>query len=534
MKLIVKDYLLSLKEKDELDIILCDLCFQMGYTLASVPKTGNRQYGVDIAASSEKEVLLFVVKQGDINRHVWDSDPNSVRQSMNEIRDSYFHSNLKLKSSVESIKIVVATNGVMDEAILSLWAGYTKEPCFCSGIKVDYEFWSIDDITSKAVKYLFNEKIFDTNVQSLMRKALYFVDENVYSREYYENILNLFFDRINQETKTTKKEKILRSAFLASQMIAHYAHEAGRNKIAISVTEYFIIKYWQGLKNDQFRKEKLKEKIIVALQQYEKWNNYYCDAAEPFCFKKDAFSYYNPVENTVLIYEIIEHLTVYAYYLTYKHAAKEQCTRIMNMIKGIIINNRSFYYTPFDCHIRVVSMLYRLFDRVGFHKDIIAIMNNHCWCLQNWYRLCHGYPSSEDSYEEAVNIRNERNYNEYLSSAFWGVMLQWIALYNQEELFIQIKDFLIDDLKDVTKCTWFIKAEEEDALYMRGVLYNAGDCTSIEVSSFKELKDNVELIKNQYVNDSFSFNDYSFDALEFIIAKYYGSYVQVKRENEGS
>ena len=60
MKLIIRDYLLSLKEKDELDTILCDLCFQMGYTLSSIPKTGNRQYGVDISASNTSEVLLFV------------------------------------------------------------------------------------------------------------------------------------------------------------------------------------------------------------------------------------------------------------------------------------------------------------------------------------------------------------------------------------------------------------------------------------------------------------------------------------------
>ena len=107
MKLIVKDYLLCLREKDELDVILCDLCFQMGYTIMSVPKTGNRQYGVDIEARNDKEVLLFVVKQGDINRYVWDSDPNSVRQSMNEIKDNYLRSNLKLKRSVKSIKIIV-------------------------------------------------------------------------------------------------------------------------------------------------------------------------------------------------------------------------------------------------------------------------------------------------------------------------------------------------------------------------------------------------------------------------------------------
>ena len=529
MKLIVKDYLLCLREKDELEVILCDLCFQMGYTIMSVPKTGNRQYGVDIEARNDKEVLLFVVKQGDINRYVWDSDPNSVRQSMNEIKDNYLRSNLKLKRSVKSIKIIVATNGNMDEAIKGSWTGYTTQEYFHSGIKIEYDFWGIDEITSFAVKYLFNEKLFDANIQSLMRKALYYVDENDYNREYYEQIIDSLFNQLNAEAETKKKEKIFGSAFLASQMIAYYAHQADRNKTAIAVTEYFLIRYWQSLKNDRFRREKLKEKIPLVLQQYEKWNNIYCDIVEPFCKKKDAFSCFNPTENTVLIYDTIEHLTVYAYYLSFVYKAKEQCMRVVNMIRNLIINNQAFYYPPYDCHVRTVSMLYRLFERVGIHKDLVAVINNHCIYLCQWYKLYKAYPSPEDSFEEALNIREGRNDNEYQTTIFWGFMMQWIVLYEQQDLYSEIKDFLNEDLRDVTKCVWFIKSEEEDFLYSRGVLYAAGDCTALDTSSYKALKDNIDLVEQQYKKDSFSFNDYSFDALEFILSKYYGSYVRVRK-----
>ena len=87
MRLIIKDYLMQLKEKNELDYLLCDLLLQKGYVIDSIPKTGNRQYGVDIQAHSRTELLYFVVKQGNIDRRTWDSDPNAVRQSINEILD---------------------------------------------------------------------------------------------------------------------------------------------------------------------------------------------------------------------------------------------------------------------------------------------------------------------------------------------------------------------------------------------------------------------------------------------------------------
>ncbi len=89
MRLIIKDYLLQLKEKDELDLLLCDLLFQMGYITDNKPETGNRQYGVDIRAHNKHEVLLCVVKQGNLDRRNWDSGPNAVRQSLNEILDVY-------------------------------------------------------------------------------------------------------------------------------------------------------------------------------------------------------------------------------------------------------------------------------------------------------------------------------------------------------------------------------------------------------------------------------------------------------------
>ena len=65
--------MLQLKEKDELDLLLCDLLLQMGYITDNRPETGNRQYGVDIRAHNQREILLCVVKQKNIDRKLWDA-----------------------------------------------------------------------------------------------------------------------------------------------------------------------------------------------------------------------------------------------------------------------------------------------------------------------------------------------------------------------------------------------------------------------------------------------------------------------------
>lgn len=125
MRLILKDYLLQLREKDELDLLLCDLLLQMGYITDTRPKTGNRQYGVDIRAHNSKEILLCVVKQGNIDRNIWDSGPNSIRQSLNEILDVYIEF-IKSDLQEKKIHIVVTSNGVIEESTRINWDLYKK------------------------------------------------------------------------------------------------------------------------------------------------------------------------------------------------------------------------------------------------------------------------------------------------------------------------------------------------------------------------------------------------------------------------
>lgn len=71
MKLIIKEYLASLNERDQLDAILPDLLSQMGLNIISRPSIGTRQYGVDIAAvgklgNEPEKVYLLSVKSGDL------------------------------------------------------------------------------------------------------------------------------------------------------------------------------------------------------------------------------------------------------------------------------------------------------------------------------------------------------------------------------------------------------------------------------------------------------------------------------------
>ena len=162
MRLIIAEYLRSLKERDELDRLLPDLLVEMDYVPVARPQTGNRQYGVDIAArgnnseTGEDELLLLVVKQGDIGRTEWDGGNQSVRQSINEIFDVYLRSHLKPKDHDRSIRIVVATNGELKQTVQASWSGFVSD----NKARACIEFWRTDTIAELIEIHLLDEHIF--------------------------------------------------------------------------------------------------------------------------------------------------------------------------------------------------------------------------------------------------------------------------------------------------------------------------------------------------------------------------------------
>ena len=85
MKLVIAEFLRTLKERDELDRLLPDLLVEMGYVPLARPQTGNRQFGVDLAVrgkdprSGIDELLLAVIKKGDIGRAEWDGGADGER-----------------------------------------------------------------------------------------------------------------------------------------------------------------------------------------------------------------------------------------------------------------------------------------------------------------------------------------------------------------------------------------------------------------------------------------------------------------------
>lgn len=527
MRLVIKDYLLQLKEKDELDLLLCDLLLQMGYNTDNIPKSGNRQFGVDIQAHRENEILLCVVKQGNINRNIWESGPNSVRPSINEILDVYLH-NLSPIDQKKEIQIVVASNGVLEENVKQNWNGFIREKKSYNGKEIIINFWGIDDIVNYVEKFLFDEYLFTQSMHTALRKALYFVGELDYKKIYYEHIIDSYIDQIQEyidkKGKTTNKQfrKLVSGLYLATQMISQYAANARYYKISVMVSEYLIIRYWKYLLlNKLFEKSFYIEWLTKFCISYEKWNEQYYLTIQEYCEKKDAFPSYNIVEQKILLYEVAGFLSSYAHYLFDMNSVK--VGRTINTISYLINNNPLFFYPSYDAHIGVLNMIYRLFERCGHREDVESILYHQAIYLMDYYKYYKKYPAPTDSFQEAIDIELGNTTEDYEISGLWGYLLLWIGILKNKKLYEKLKKFLDDDLKNVTKCIWFLRENEEEFFYNPYAMNYAGEGIELKTeNNFEIFIKKINYILEQYVDEKFSYEMYSFPSLEMIVCRYYG------------
>ena len=151
MKLIIRQYLASLKERGELDAILPDLLSELGLNVYSRPGRGTRQDGVDVAAVGKLEgdntdkVYLFSIKSGDLTRSGWNGNtPQALRPSLDEIRDVYIPNRLPVEYRDKEIAICICLGGEIKENISGQVEGYIRQ--FDCVRSVTFQIWNGDKL----------------------------------------------------------------------------------------------------------------------------------------------------------------------------------------------------------------------------------------------------------------------------------------------------------------------------------------------------------------------------------------------------
>lgn len=265
MKLILKQYLSSLRERGELDAILPDLLSQLGLNVYSRPGRGTRQDGVDVGAvgsldGGPERVYLFSIKPGDLTRTAWDGDsPQSLRPSLNEILDAYIPNRLPAEHRGKDIVICIGIGGDIQEQVRPQLTGFITQQTTAS---VTFEEWNGDKLASLIQANFLREDLMPKDARSHLRKSLALLDEPEMSHRH--------FDALIRSLSTVKSLKdadwitAIRQMSICLWILFAWAREAANMESAYLSSELALLHGWKIVKLYVARQGKVTQDVENA------------------------------------------------------------------------------------------------------------------------------------------------------------------------------------------------------------------------------------------------------------------------------
>lgn len=277
MKLILKEYLASLRERGDLDkSVLPNLLAEIGLNVLNVPMIGTRQNGVDIAAvgkvkgeDRQRYLYLFCIKAGNITRRDWEVSEQSVRPELNEIRDVYLNANVAKEHADLPIKICLCCGGEIEETVMMNWAGYTKQH---TTEQITYEHWNGDKLADLMMRSLLARELLGEGARRDFQKAVAMVNEPgacyAYSGEFLRGLL------LDTEAPSEKAQLLkLRQAYICVNAITTWAIEAKNLESIYRVSELAMLLCWDFVRSNLptgKRPNKFQSSLHALMDQFVK------------------------------------------------------------------------------------------------------------------------------------------------------------------------------------------------------------------------------------------------------------------------
>lgn len=264
MKLIIKEYLSSLRERGELDAVLPDLLSQMGLNVFSRPGRGTRQDGVDVGAvgslnGDPEKVYLFTIKPGDLTRPAWDSEVQSVRPSLNEILDAYIPTRLPNEHRGKDIVICICCGGDILEPVRPALEGFIQQN---TKGNISFEEWNGDKLASLIQTNFLREDLLPKGARSHLRKSLAMIDEPETSYTHFAAVIRSLsaVDALSDAERVTA----IRQMSLCLWILFAWTRDAANMEAAYLSGELTLLHAWSIARLYAGQKKKVPEAIEAA------------------------------------------------------------------------------------------------------------------------------------------------------------------------------------------------------------------------------------------------------------------------------
>ena len=504
MKILLRDYIASLSESGELDILVADLLLNMQIEPITKPQVGARQYGVDIEAVGEdpedgkQKLFLITIKAGDITRQAWNGATNAVHQSLDEIREIYLRNQVDPSHEDLPKKIVLCCGGTLKQTVDASWKGYTHT--YSNPGQLEYALWTGDKLALLVEEHFLDENLFPQENQSLMRKALALLDQNEPEPIFFYKLVEqiLFLRGQSKNTLSINHLKVLRLVNLCLGLVIRRVLDPDVNNTrpALLCAERTLLRTWDFMKQHELLAHKAALQVYSRLyEQYLAIALIYAKRIRPLCLIKDGLantsSLADVIEYPLRVFEVAGFLSLLGInhaFLSKSSALEghEDTTFVVADTLIELIENNPAATTPrYNSHaIEIALGLLLLF--MTKYTDVALAWMRELYLRVTWaYESGEYFPVDSDSYEDLLSMSFDQNApKEQLMSlsTLLPTIAEWYGIIgeqNEYEAFRKVVDFRC---RKVNLQLWYPDSETESVLYKENAANNTGrTCFSISL-----------------------------------------------------
>ncbi len=491
MRIILREYLGMLKESGEFDAVMPDLLREMGIVPLSSPQVGVRQAGVDLAGVGPDEggtltVWLLVLKRGDIGRKDWDTQPQSIRPSLEEIRDMYIPNNIAPEHKGLPVKIVVATTGDFKQEIQQNLAGYAKR---YEQRGLGYAFWNGDTVAALMEEHLLSEHAFPASAQSHLRRALALIAEPDYDLGHYFALLRELLQS-GEDTDAGRKKRLVRSittVHLALAILRHWAAEDGNLRNAMIASERTLLWIWDAVRKAGLTGDgDVFEAYLRIVTTHVNLGIEYFNKVQPHLHTPNAIARYFR-ESAVYTERLFEEigfigtigLTTFLFSLASKNAERVESTKAIAETLHALIKTHPMAGSPcYDNQCIEISLgllLFSFTDRAEAAKEWLSDLSGR---LAYAYSVGKWFPVSTDAFDDLVALELDRNDVDIakLKEMSWLIptLAQWCAVLGADEAYKRLAALRKDAMKETCFQLWYPDAKTDEVAYDRIAHFDSG------------------------------------------------------------
>lgn len=516
MRLIIREYLASLRERNELDALLPDLLSQMGLEVFSKPSVGGRQYGVDVAAfgsvDGEEKVYLFTVKAGDLTRRVWNSgSEQDVLPSLNDIINTYITTHLPKEYKNKPIEIAVCFGGDLKENVRQDFTSY-QDRNNTENLKIIE--WGGEKLSSHIEDYLLSEELILDESRTYLRKALAMIEEPDVSVRYFRELAVSFFSREDGNSKKTLTNN--RQVYLCLWVLFSWCRKLDNLESACVSAEIVLLYMWDSAKDSMGKKDKTSQAILsllisTKLLHMQILDEYLENKIMPHIDKHYALSTAVQgscsVDVNLKMFDLLGRIGLFGSYLTWisfaietEEKQKENREKIAKYRLGILklAGSNPALLSPLkdDQAIDIsIAFIFLMYD-MSTHGDLSVWLERMIDQIGTNFMFKKGYPTIIRDYKSLVEHPKDDTDKYFESVTNGSILIPYLALFSSilelDKQYTNVKAITDNFLSHSTLQFWFPDDASEKHFYKFDDVHG-GALTHVSICADRE-----EFLRNTF------------------------------------